>query len=154
MRVQDDYDAGGALNGLPTQDTLDNVAAIDWETADTGGTPQHSEDSVEITIEEPNLTIDKVVADADLGPSETTTYTVTIANNGTSTAYDTQWSDTIPAALFDSGTLARTAVGAARRHAAGHGATTRRTSVRSRHHRLRRAASGRLGDHDRLLGHT
>ncbi len=104
VRVQDDYDAGGALNGLlPTQDTLDNVAAIDWETADTGGTPQHSEDSVEITIEEPHLTIDKVVSDADLGPSETTTYTVTIANNGTSTAYDTQWSDTIPAALFDSG---------------------------------------------------
>lgn len=110
VRLDNTFDGGAPVDGLPAgidgdaQSTISNTASIDWDTAATGGTHMTSNDTVVITAEEPHLTIDKVASLATMAASDVVTYTVTINNDGPSTAYDLLWSDTVPAALFSAGT--------------------------------------------------
>lgn len=109
VRVDETFNGGAPLDGLPAgvdgdaQSTLLNTASIDWDTADTGGTHMNSSDSITVTAVEPHLTIDKVASETALDPSQSTTFTVTIGNDGTSTAFDMRWHDAIPAELFSAG---------------------------------------------------
>lgn len=109
VRVDEAFNGGSPLDGLPIgidgdgQSTLVNTARINWDTADTGGTPMSSSDSITVTAIEPHLTINKTATETALDPSQSTTFTVTIENDGTSTAFDLLWHDLIPAELFSAG---------------------------------------------------
>lgn len=109
VRADGAFNGGSPVDGLPAgidgdaQSTMLNTGAIDWDTADTGGTHLSSSDAVTITVIEPHLTIAKQVNAATAAASDTVTYTVSIENDGPATAHDLLWSDTVPAELFASG---------------------------------------------------
>lgn len=110
VRVDDTFAGGGALDGLPVgvdgdpQTVITNAAGLSWDDALVGGVTRTSTDDVAITIEEPHLTIDKVSSRATLGATDVATYTVTIDNDGTSTAHAVRFDDTLPSELFAAGT--------------------------------------------------
>ena len=106
VRVDNAYWAGAPLlDGLPAgvdgdaQDTITNTGSIEWYDADTGGTLHTSTASVPVTVVEPSLTLAKAVNIAAISPAESATYTVTIQNRGTTSAYDIPWRDVLPAGL-------------------------------------------------------
>ena len=107
VRVDNDYHDASLLDGLPAgidgdgQDVLTNNGVFDWEDANVGGTSHVINDTVDVTIVEPHPTIVKDVNSNTAGIGDTMNYTVTIANDGTSTLYNINWNDTLPAELFD-----------------------------------------------------
>lgn len=109
VRVDDTFYNGTPLDGLPAsidgdgQTSIVNSAQLSWYDLPVGGTQHRSEDDVTITIEEPHLTIDKVADTGSLAPGDDVTYTVTIANDGTSAAHDIEFVDVVPAQLFAAG---------------------------------------------------
>ncbi|MDP2401341.1 MAG: hypothetical protein Q8M66_05120, partial [Actinomycetota bacterium] len=110
VRVDDTFFGGASLDGLPAaidgdgQTSILNSAALTWDDRLVGGVTHTVTDDVTITIEEPHLAIDKVVSRTTLAATEIATYTVTIANDGTSPAYDVRFDDTLSAQLFAAGT--------------------------------------------------
>ncbi len=109
VRVDNAFNGGAPLDGLPpgvdgdVQSSILNRARIDWDTADVAGTPMSSTSDVTITAVEPHLTIDKSASRASLGAAEEVTFTVTVTNDGSSTAHEMRWLDHIPASLFSAG---------------------------------------------------
>ncbi len=107
VRVDNNYSNGDLLDGLPVgidgdgQDVLTNNGVFNWDDADVSGTNHIINDAVDTTIVEPHPTITKDVNNNTAGIGDTMQYTVTIANNGTSTLYNINWNDTLPAELFD-----------------------------------------------------
>ncbi len=110
VRVDNDYSDASLLDGLPAgldgdgQDTITNAGAFRWEDADIGGAAHNLNDNITVTITEPHPTISKSVNNSTAGIGDTMIYTVVLANDGTSTLYNINWDDTLPAELFDAGT--------------------------------------------------
>jgi fimbrial isopeptide formation D2 family protein/uncharacterized repeat protein (TIGR01451 family) len=108
-RVDEAFVSTTPLDGLPSgidsdpQDTLTNDAECQWDDADTGGSTLTRDADVTVTVIEPHPTITKDVNSNTAGIGDTMTYTVEIANDGTSTLYDIDWSDSVPVHLFDAG---------------------------------------------------
>ncbi|MTV27381.1 isopeptide-forming domain-containing fimbrial protein [Nitriliruptoraceae bacterium ZYF776] len=98
-------------------DQLVNTATLSWRTAPGGGGEEREvEDDATVTVTEPELVIDKLVEGVDhedVVPGDTFTYTVRVANVGTSAAYDVTVTDDVPlgvvvdpATISDGGQLA------------------------------------------------
>jgi fimbrial isopeptide formation D2 family protein/uncharacterized repeat protein (TIGR01451 family) len=110
VRVDNTYYDSSLLDGLPSgidgdiQDSLVNEGSLFWYTQDVGGDFKFDSDTNYFTVIEPHLTISKDSSTDEAGPTDNVDYTVIIANNGTSTAYDIDWEDLIPSELFNSGT--------------------------------------------------
>ena len=89
------------LNNPASNIALLNTANLDYVIA-TGAAPTET-DTETVTIQQPNLTVTKTgsaqFGDAVLVANELVTYTVDIANNGQSPAYDVQLQDVIPVGL-------------------------------------------------------
>ena len=96
----------GTAGGRPT-----NSVVFNWNrTSKVTGTPPATWDAAsnaptaQFTISEPQLTIDKSASDATPDPGQPITYTVAVANNGTtrsplSAAFNVRIVDTVPAGL-------------------------------------------------------
>ncbi|PJJ65457.1 isopeptide-forming domain-containing fimbrial protein [Compostimonas suwonensis] len=83
-------------------DGLDNTAAFDWSTANTGGQSKGVDAEETITVTEPELQIAKTVDGQDairVTPGDGFSYAVTVTNPdvpNASTAYDVVVTDTVP----------------------------------------------------------
>ena len=89
-----------ALPQLPTIQPLDNNVDFDYLMASGPAPTKTSNQSLE--LQQPELSITKTSLPVDgsvIGAGDLVTYTVEIANNGDSTAYDTELLDTIPFGL-------------------------------------------------------
>jgi len=95
------YD-GVTTDGIPPT-PVTNTASLSWDDAAVGGTTRTSEDSADITIVEPQLTIDKYDDTVFVGPGGTVPYVVEITNTGTGPAYRLLFTDRIPDELFSAG---------------------------------------------------
>jgi len=100
--VRDTGYNGVSADGIPPT-LVTNTATLSWDDAAIGGTTRTSEDSVDLTIVEPRLTIDKYDDTVFVGPGETVPYVVEITNTGTGPAYRLLFTDRIPDELFSSG---------------------------------------------------
>ena len=107
VTVNDTYHDGTPLSGLPTplgtgQDVLHNVALLDYLDGPAG---QHHQatDSSDVKVVEPHLTIAKAADPTNAGPGDPVAFTVTLGNDGTSTAHSLVVSDQVPAELFAAG---------------------------------------------------
>jgi len=94
------------LNLVHTQQNnipLSNTVNVDYTTA-TGAAPTKTDNEV-LDLQQPNLSITKVQVftptstDSVIDANEVVRYRVSISNNGTATAYDTELLDIIPAGL-------------------------------------------------------
>lgn len=109
VRVDDAFYDGSLLDGLPPsidgdgQSTITNTATLSWYDQAVGGIGHSSDAQTTITIEEPHLAVVKVADVSSAAPGESVTYTVTIINSGTSAAFDLEFEDLVPAALFSAG---------------------------------------------------
>lgn len=81
-------------------DQLTNLATLSWRTLPgSGGEERSEEDDATVTVVEPELTIVKLVDGEDhqdVLPGDPFTYTVEVANVGTSTAHDVTITDDVP----------------------------------------------------------
>ncbi|MDY0341490.1 MAG: isopeptide-forming domain-containing fimbrial protein, partial [Coriobacteriia bacterium] len=89
-------------NGIPAASLVTNSAKLSWDDAEDG-TTRTSEDSVDLTIVEPDLTIVKHDDAVSVGPGDTVSYVVDITNEGTGPAYRLLFTDRIPDELFSVG---------------------------------------------------
>jgi LPXTG-site transpeptidase (sortase) family protein len=109
VEVDDAYFDETLLDGLPSsidgnsRDTLNNQALIEWEDQTSGGSSHNQNTNYLITVQEPNLTITKIIDSSSGSAPDTVTYTVLLSNNGSSEAYDIILSDTMPEELFEAG---------------------------------------------------
>ncbi|HKZ47229.1 MAG TPA: SdrD B-like domain-containing protein, partial [Thermoplasmata archaeon] len=98
--------AGGASGGITvvvevnayTADgtLLHNVVTLDYD--DANGNPQDlQQDSVDVTVTAPILSVSKTVDEATADPGDEVTYTITYTNSGTGEATDVTIVDTLPA---------------------------------------------------------
>jgi len=93
---------GVPADGIPPT-LVTNTATLSWDDAAVDGTTRTSEDSVDLTIVEPRLTIDKYDDTVFVGPGDTVPYVVEITNMGTGPAYRLLFTDRIPDELFSPG---------------------------------------------------
>jgi uncharacterized repeat protein (TIGR01451 family)/fimbrial isopeptide formation D2 family protein len=105
VKVDDAFHTGAKLKGVAPQDTLTNSASLSWLDAPSGGSPHSAASApVVMTVVEPRLTIAKSANVTTAWAGQTITYTVDVANTGTSAAFGARWADLIPAKLFSAGT--------------------------------------------------
>jgi uncharacterized repeat protein (TIGR01451 family) len=85
---------------------LDNVAQTQWDLTDKTPGPSNpltynwdragSWDVATVEVIEPDVTVAKTVSDDTIDPGQIVTYTLTVRNSGTSEAYNTVVTDTLP----------------------------------------------------------
>ncbi|MDE0805372.1 MAG: SpaA isopeptide-forming pilin-related protein, partial [Acidimicrobiales bacterium] len=75
--------------------TLPNTATVDASNEGPDG-PDNNSDSATITVECPDLTIDKTPDDAVVDAGDDVSFTIVIGNDGPGTAYDVTVDDTLP----------------------------------------------------------
>lgn len=89
-------EAGNVGLNPPGQTVLTNNASLQ-----VGTQPAIPAAPVNATVVEPQMTITKSALPTDIAPGETVTFTLTVANTGTSDAYDVIIEDPLPLARFD-----------------------------------------------------
>ncbi len=102
VRVKTTFNDGTTpVSGLPPQSTFDNTADIAWADAASGGATRHLYPTAPtVTATEPHLVLTE--ANDAAGPVTGNTpihYTVTVANDGTSTSYQNQIVQTFPVGM-------------------------------------------------------
>lgn len=107
VRVDDTYFEGTPLDGLPAgidgddRDFIANRGYVSWTAYSE--TPRVLSALGTVGIAEPNIAVAKNVSPNNQSPGGTVTYTVVLANNGISEAYDISWEDQMAAELFEAG---------------------------------------------------
>jgi uncharacterized repeat protein (TIGR01451 family) len=82
--------------GTPDETVLTNTATLDYD--DANGNPQSQQnDSVDVTVTAPVMTVSKVADVATADPSDQITYTIEYRNTGSGDATNVKVVDTIPA---------------------------------------------------------
>jgi uncharacterized repeat protein (TIGR01451 family) len=82
--------------GTPDETVLTNTATLDYD--DANGNPQAQQnDSVDVTVTAPVMTVSKVADVATADPSDLITYTIEYKNTGSGDATNVKVVDTIPA---------------------------------------------------------
>ena len=84
-----------AIPAGSTAESLTNVAAVNSSTADPDPANNVAGSSVAVA-RQANLSVSKTVTPATVVPGQTTTYTVTVTNNGPSNALNVTATDTVP----------------------------------------------------------
>ena len=81
-------------------DEFGNSATVNWEDAETGGNPHSAAGSAgDVTIREPQVTLDKTVDDSTPAAGDTITYTIEVGNTGDWPAYNIVVQDNVNSAL-------------------------------------------------------
>lgn len=88
------------LSNAATADDLDNTAAFAWNRVDGDlATRETIDDTAEVDVLNPVLSIDKQVTDATPQPGDGFSYTVTVSNTGTTAAHRITVTDDVPAGV-------------------------------------------------------
>ena len=88
---------GALLQNAGAAQTLTNIATLSYTTASSSSGITRN---ASLTLQQPYLQVDKTsspVSGSTIASATSVTYTVTVSNNGTAPAYDTQLRDIIPA---------------------------------------------------------
>ena len=143
------------FRALATTPSTSNGAAVSGVLdINNDGMPDDS-DSTTVSVVAPTLETSKTAGVPDLGPGETTNYTVDITNTGNGPAYDLLWEDAIPAWLFEAGsspTIFAISLDGSPLTSGVH-YTADFSCISDSHHRLRCAGGCRLDAAHRLPGH-
>jgi len=106
VRVADTFPGGAPVDGLPVgvdgtaQTLLRNNATLRWLDGAVGSTiTSNTPLTPAVTVVAPFIRTTKASSVSTAQAGQTITYTVSVENSGTSTAYDVSWRDAIPSRL-------------------------------------------------------